>query len=67
MPGTNRPMDTRTVGACAAGQPAADRVGKLPDLVLAQRGDPATARVRSRNVWFAETGFTRPRCIGGMG
>ena len=32
--------------------------GRLPDLVLAQRADPASARVRSRDVWFAETGFT---------
>ena len=32
--------------------------GRLPDLVLAQRADPASARVRSRDVWFAESGFT---------
>ncbi len=32
--------------------------GRLPDLVLAQRGDPASARVRDRDVWFAECGFT---------
>ena len=32
--------------------------GRLPDLVLAQRGDPASARVRDRDVWFAESGFT---------
>jgi N-methylhydantoinase A len=34
-------------------------LGRLPDLVLAQRADAASARVRSRDVWFAETGFTR--------
>jgi N-methylhydantoinase A len=33
-------------------------LGRLPDLVLAQYGDFANARVRSRDVWFAETGFT---------
>jgi N-methylhydantoinase A len=33
-------------------------LGRLPDLVLAQYGDSANARVRSRDVWFAETGFT---------
>ena len=32
-------------------------LGRLPDLVLAQRADPASARTRSREVWFAETGF----------
>ena len=32
-------------------------LGRLPDLVLAQRADPASARMRSRDVWFAETGF----------
>ena len=32
--------------------------GRLSDLVLAQRGDPASARVRDRDVWFAESGFT---------
>ncbi|MGA9867634.1 MAG: hydantoinase/oxoprolinase family protein [Acetobacteraceae bacterium] len=31
-------------------------VGRLPALTLAQRGDPSAARVRSRDVWFAETG-----------
>ena len=34
-------------------------LGRLPDLVLAQRADAASVRVRSRDVWFAETGFTR--------
>ncbi len=33
-------------------------VGRLPDLVLAQRADAAHARVRSRDVWFDESGFT---------
>jgi len=33
-------------------------LGRLPDLVLAQYGDSANARVRRRDVWFAETGFT---------
>jgi N-methylhydantoinase A len=32
-------------------------IGRQPDLVLAQRADPASARTRSRDVWFAETGF----------
>jgi N-methylhydantoinase A len=32
-------------------------VGKLPDLKLAQPSDPASARVRARDVWFAATGF----------
>jgi N-methylhydantoinase A len=32
-------------------------IGRLPDLVLAQRGDATRAQVRSRDVWFAETGF----------
>ncbi len=32
-------------------------LGRLPDLVLAQRADPASARMRVRDVWFAETGF----------
>ncbi len=32
-------------------------IGKLPDLVLAQRADAAAARQRERDVWFAETGF----------
>ena len=32
-------------------------IGRLPDLALAQRGDPAAARVRSRDVWFAASGF----------
>jgi len=33
-------------------------VGRLPSLLLAQRGDAAEARTRSRDVWFAGTGFT---------
>jgi N-methylhydantoinase A len=33
-------------------------VGRLPDLTLAQRADPASARMRRRDVWFAGTGFT---------
>jgi N-methylhydantoinase A len=32
-------------------------IGKLPDLTLAQPCDPASARVRTREVWFAATGF----------
>ena len=33
-------------------------LGRQPDLVLVQRADPASARTRSREVWFADTGFT---------
>jgi N-methylhydantoinase A len=33
-------------------------VGRLPGLMLAQRGDAAAARTRQREVWFASTGFT---------
>jgi N-methylhydantoinase A len=32
-------------------------LGHQPNLTLAQRADPANARTRSRDVWFAETGF----------
>jgi len=32
-------------------------LGRLPDLVLAQRCDATLARQRSRELWFAETGF----------
>jgi N-methylhydantoinase A len=32
-------------------------IGRQPDLVLAQRANPASARTHSRDVWFAETGF----------
>ena len=32
-------------------------IGRLPDLNLAQRPDPASARTRQRDVWFAATGF----------
>jgi N-methylhydantoinase A len=33
-------------------------LGRQPDLVLAQRADTASARMRSRDVWFVERGFT---------
>jgi N-methylhydantoinase A len=33
-------------------------LGRQPDLVLAQHADPARARRRERDVWFATTGFT---------
>jgi N-methylhydantoinase A len=33
-------------------------VGRLPGLMLAQPGDGSAARVRQRDVWFANTGFT---------
>jgi N-methylhydantoinase A len=32
-------------------------VGRLPGLLLAQRGDAAEARTRVRDVWFGGTGF----------
>jgi N-methylhydantoinase A len=32
-------------------------LGRQPDLVLAQQADPAKARMRHRDVWFAEGGF----------
>ena len=32
-------------------------LGKLADLKLSQPSDPTTARVRTRDVWFAATGF----------
>ncbi len=32
-------------------------LGRLPDLVLAQHGEPIRARMRRRDVWFAESGF----------
>ena len=32
-------------------------LGRLPGLALTQRTDAASARVRHRDVWFAETGF----------
>jgi N-methylhydantoinase A len=32
-------------------------VGRLPGLTLAQRADPALARLRQRDIWFAATGF----------
>ncbi len=32
-------------------------LGRLPGLKLVQRGDPDSARVRSRDVWFPGTGF----------
>jgi N-methylhydantoinase A len=34
-------------------------LGRQPGLALAQHADPASARHRERDVWFAETGFTR--------
>jgi N-methylhydantoinase A len=46
-------------------------VGRLPNLTLAQPGDPRTSRTRARHVWFAATGFTptqvywRPGLEGG--
>ena len=46
-------------------------VGRLPGLKLAQPGDPADARVRERDVWFAATGFVstpvhwRPGLVAG--
>jgi N-methylhydantoinase A len=33
-------------------------LGRSPDLVLAQHGDQAKARLRTRDVWFAGIGFT---------
>ena len=33
-------------------------IGRLPAMMLAQRGDAAAARTRTRDVWFAGTGFT---------
>jgi N-methylhydantoinase A len=33
-------------------------IGRLPDLTLAQHADEAAARLRSRDVWFAASGFT---------
>ena len=32
-------------------------IGRLPGLTLAQRADPAAAKVRRRDIWFAATGF----------
>jgi N-methylhydantoinase A len=32
-------------------------LGRQPGLALAQRGEPASARMRSRDVWFTEIGF----------
>ena len=32
-------------------------LGRLPDLKLAQHADPASARVRHRDVWFPDVGF----------
>jgi N-methylhydantoinase A len=34
-------------------------IGRLPDLKLAQKSDPSSARKRSRDVWFATTGFVQ--------
>jgi N-methylhydantoinase A len=36
----------------------ATALGRQPDLVLAQRAEPARAQTRSREVWFANAGFT---------
>jgi N-methylhydantoinase A len=33
-------------------------VGRLPSLMLAQRGDASSARTHSRDIWFAGMGFT---------
>ena len=33
-------------------------LGRLPDLLLMQRADPSQVRLRERDVWFDETGFT---------
>jgi N-methylhydantoinase A len=35
-------------------------LGRRPEVVLAQRGDPAQARVRSRDVWFGGAFVTAP-------
>jgi len=32
-------------------------LGQQPNLTLAQRADPESARTHSRDVWFATTGF----------
>jgi N-methylhydantoinase A len=46
-------------------------VGRLPSLMLAQTGDATQARTRTRDVWFAATGFVstpvhwRPGLIAG--
>jgi N-methylhydantoinase A len=37
-------------------------LGRQPDLVLAQRAEPGKARMRSRDVWFADVGFV-PRPV----
>ncbi|HET8997433.1 MAG TPA: hydantoinase/oxoprolinase family protein, partial [Acetobacteraceae bacterium] len=36
-------------------------LGRLPGLQLTQRGDPASARVRTRDVWFPHAGFVTTR------
>ena len=33
-------------------------IGRLPDLKLTQHADPASARTRTRDVWFPTSGFT---------
>ena len=33
-------------------------LGRLQDLALAQRAEPASVRTRTRDVWFADIGFT---------
>jgi N-methylhydantoinase A len=46
-------------------------VGRLPSLMLAQTGDASVARTRTRDVWFAGTGFVsvavhwRPGLVAG--
>jgi N-methylhydantoinase A len=46
-------------------------VGRLPSLMLAQTGDASEARTRTRDVWFATTGFVstpvhwRPGLVAG--
>ena len=42
-------------------------LGRLPDLVLAQRADPASARVRSATCGSPKVALRRRRCIGAMG
>ena len=42
-------------------------LGRSPDLVLAQHGDQAKARLRTRDVWFAgDRLHADARCIGVM-
>jgi N-methylhydantoinase A len=54
----------RTYGHANRGEPVQlvnlrlSAIGRLPAMMLAQRGDAAAARTRTRDVWFAGTGFT---------